>query len=90
LGYVISEFFLHGMSQLTGPATQQNLIAALNSTKNYTVNGLVAPITEPAYHTTGTLCLSYQTIQHGQWVPLVGGTFPFICGTAFGPNGNKL
>jgi hypothetical protein len=34
--------------------------------------------------------LSYQIIKNGQWVPLVGGTYPFICGTRFGPDGKRF
>jgi hypothetical protein len=90
LGYAEGVWFLHALSQLKGQPSQQGEIAALNSTKNYTANGLVAPITEPAYHTTGTLCLSYQVIQNGQWQPLVSGSFPFICGKRFGPNGQPF
>jgi ABC-type branched-subunit amino acid transport system substrate-binding protein len=90
LGYVVSKFFLNGISHLQGPATQKNLLAVLNSTTNYTADNLVAPITFPAYHTTGTLCLSYQIIQNGQWVPLVGGAYPFICGKRFGANGEPF
>jgi ABC-type branched-subunit amino acid transport system substrate-binding protein len=90
LGFVESQFFLQGMSRLTGPATQQALIEVLNRTKSYTADGLSAPISFPEYHTTGTLCLSYQIIQGGQWQPVINNSFPFICGTAFGPNGQKL
>src|SRR5262249_4795227 len=36
LGYVVAKFFLHGISQLQGPATQTALLNVLNSTKNYT------------------------------------------------------
>jgi ABC-type branched-subunit amino acid transport system substrate-binding protein len=87
LGYVEAQFFLHGLSQLTGTATQPGLIAALNSTTNYTADGLAAPINFPAYHKVGSKCLSYQTIQNGQWVPVLNNTFPFVCGKSFGPNG---
>jgi hypothetical protein len=82
-GYIATEWFLHAMGELNGPATQQGLIAALNSTKNYTVDNLIGPITEPDFHTVGDLCLSYSVIQNGQWVPLVGGAFPFICGKRY-------
>jgi ABC-type branched-subunit amino acid transport system substrate-binding protein len=84
LGYASVKWMLHAMSQLNGPATQKGLIDALNSTKNYTVNGLVAPITEPDYHTSGTVCLSGQFIHNGQWVPLVDASYPFTCGKRFG------
>jgi hypothetical protein len=82
-GFMSAEWFLHAMAQLHGPATQQGLIAALNSTKNYTVNGLVGPITEPDYHTMGDLCLSYSVIKNGQWTALYGGAFPFKCGKRY-------
>jgi ABC-type branched-subunit amino acid transport system substrate-binding protein len=90
LGYVETQFFLQGMKRLNGPATQKGLTDILNQTKSYTANGLSAPISFPEYHTTGTLCLSYQIIKSGQWQPVLNNTFPFICGTAFGPNGNKI
>jgi hypothetical protein len=84
LGYAEAKFFLHAMGALTGPATQTSLLDALNSTKNYSADNLIAPISWPEYHTTGgSLCLSYQIIQNGQWVPLVGGSTPFICGKEF-------
>jgi hypothetical protein len=90
LGYVITKFFLQGVQQLNRSATQKGLINVLNNTKNYTANGLAAPISFPAYHTTGTLCLSYQTIEKGQWQPVLNNAFPFLCGKRFGPNGQAF
>jgi hypothetical protein len=87
LGYVESQFLFQGLSRLTGPPTQNSLINALNSTTNFTANGLAAPITFPLYHKVGSTCLSYQTIQNGNWVPTLNNSFPFICGKTFGPNG---
>jgi ABC-type branched-subunit amino acid transport system substrate-binding protein len=84
-GYMAGKWLVHAMGQLNGPATQQGLIAALNSTKNYTIDGLVGPITEPDYHTVGDLCLSYSTIKNGQWTALIGGSFPFKCGKRYTP-----
>jgi hypothetical protein len=69
---------------VSGTPTQKGLIDALNSTKNYTINGLVGAITEPDFHSTGTICLSAQVIQNGQWVPLNNSSYPFTCGKRFG------
>jgi ABC-type branched-subunit amino acid transport system substrate-binding protein len=79
-GYPIAEWFLHALSQIHGTPTQTKLVAALNSTNGYTVNGLVGPIYEPLFHTQGSLCLSYSTIKNGAWAPLIPGPDPFICG----------
>jgi hypothetical protein len=82
-GYAAAMWFLHALGQVQGPPTQSALVAALNSTNGYDADGVVGPITEPAFHTIGTTCLSYSVIKDGQWQPLVGGTFPFICGKRF-------
>jgi ABC-type branched-subunit amino acid transport system substrate-binding protein len=83
-GYVAAEWFLKALGELNGAATQQGLIAALNSTKNYTADNLVGPINEPAFHTTGYgLCFAALAIENGNWVPLESGSFPFICGQPF-------
>jgi ABC-type branched-subunit amino acid transport system substrate-binding protein len=71
LGYIQAKWLFHALGQMQGTPTQQGLTAALNSTKNYTVDNLMGPINEPEFHTNGNLCLSYQVIQNGQWVPLI-------------------
>jgi ABC-type branched-subunit amino acid transport system substrate-binding protein len=81
-GYISAKWFLHALGDISGPVTQENLVSSLNSTNGYTVDGLVGPITEPAFHSIGTVCLSYSQIQHGQWTPLINGPFPFYCGKA--------
>jgi hypothetical protein len=82
-GYPVAEWFLHSLGQVQGTPTQAALVAALNNSSGYTANGLVGPISEPAFHHSGSLCLSYSTIQNGQWAPLIGGPNPFICGKPF-------
>jgi hypothetical protein len=84
LGYASVKWMTHALGQLSGAPTQKGLIDALNSTKNYTINGLVGAITEPDFHSTGTICLSAQVIQNGQWVPLINSAYPFTCGKRFG------
>src|SRR5262249_36390799 len=79
-GYISAKWFLHALAGGSGPVTQAKLVDSLNSTNGYTVDGLVGPITEPAFHTIGTTCLSYSQIQNGQWTPLIKGAFPFFCG----------
>jgi hypothetical protein len=82
-GYIAAQWFLHALGQTSGTPTQQGLVTALNSTNGYTVDGMVGPITEPAFHTIGTLCLSYAEIKNGQWTVLNPGSFPFLCGKRF-------
>jgi ABC-type branched-subunit amino acid transport system substrate-binding protein len=82
-GYPVTAWFLHALGQVQGTPTQAALVTALDNTHGYTVNGLVGPIMEPQFHTSGSLCLSYSTIQNGQWAPLIGGPNPFICGKPF-------
>jgi ABC-type branched-subunit amino acid transport system substrate-binding protein len=82
-GYIAAKWFLKALGDIKGPVTQQSLIDQLNTTKNYTVDGLVGPITEPDYHTVGDLCLSYSVIENGQWKALYGGAFPFKCGKRY-------
>jgi ABC-type branched-subunit amino acid transport system substrate-binding protein len=82
-GYAAAIWLFHALGQIQGAPTQAALVATLDSTNGYTVDNLVGPITEPAFHTIGTLCLSYSVIRNNQWVPLIGGSFPFLCGKRF-------
>jgi ABC-type branched-subunit amino acid transport system substrate-binding protein len=82
IGYIMAKWFLQSLGQINGTATQPGLIAALNSTKNYTANNLIGPINEPEFHSTPDPCLSFQVIQNGHWVPLTNTAFPFVCGKA--------
>jgi branched-chain amino acid transport system substrate-binding protein len=82
-GYISAVWFLHALGEIQGTPTQSALVTALDSTNGYTADGLIGPITEPAFHSVGTLCLSYSVIKKGAWVPLVGGANPFICGKRF-------
>jgi hypothetical protein len=81
-GYISAKWFLHALGEVSGQVTQASLVNALNTTNGYTIDGLVGPITEPAFHTIGTTCLSYSEIENGQWTPLIKGPFPFFCGQA--------
>jgi ABC-type branched-subunit amino acid transport system substrate-binding protein len=82
-GYAATKWFLNALSQVQGTPTQTALVNALDSTNGFTADGLVGPITEPSFHTVGTLCLSYSQIQSGKWVPLIQGSNPFLCGKRF-------
>jgi ABC-type branched-subunit amino acid transport system substrate-binding protein len=82
-GYASVKWFLNALGQVQGTPTQAALVTALDSTNGYNANGLVGPITEPAFHTVGTLCLSYSVIKNAKWVPLIDGPSPFLCGKRF-------
>jgi hypothetical protein len=86
-GYPIVQWFLHSFGQIKGTPTQAKLVAALESTHGYTANGLVPPVQEPAFHTVGSVCLSYSIIKNGQWTSLIKGPNPFICGQRFSYTG---
>jgi ABC-type branched-subunit amino acid transport system substrate-binding protein len=86
-GYPIVQWFLHSFGQIKGTPTQAKLVAALESTHGYTANGLVPPVQEPAFHTVGSVCLSYSIIKNGQWTSLLKGPNPFICGQRFSYTG---
>jgi branched-chain amino acid transport system substrate-binding protein len=83
-GYVAAEFFLHALSELKPPFTQQNLIKVLNSTNGYTADGMSGPISFPDFHLNGDLCLSYSVVRNGTWQAAINSPDPFVCGSRYG------
>jgi hypothetical protein len=60
--------------------TRTSLANATNELKNYTGDGVFAPVTFPDFHTYPTSCLSFVQVQNKKWVQISGTkTNPFFC-----------
>jgi branched-chain amino acid transport system substrate-binding protein len=67
--------------------TPANIVAAGNSIKNYTADGMLQPISFPAMHDTLAPCLSLAQVTNGQFKIVSGSGSNFLlCGTPVGNN----
>jgi ABC-type branched-subunit amino acid transport system substrate-binding protein len=81
-GYAVAKWFAWALQQLPSP-TQAGLIKVLNSTNGYNADGLIGPIHEPAFHTSGQLCLGASVVRNGKWVSLYNGPVAMTCGRQY-------
>jgi ABC-type branched-subunit amino acid transport system substrate-binding protein len=84
-GYVAAKWFTWALNQVAAAPTQTALINVLNNTNGYDEDGLIGPIQEPAFHSSGQVCLGASIIKDGQWVSLVNGPKALICGRSYVP-----
>jgi branched-chain amino acid transport system substrate-binding protein len=71
----------------TKAPTSANIVAAGNSIKNFTADGMLQPISFPAMHDTLAPCLSFAQVTNGQFKIVSGsGTNFLLCGTPVGNN----
>jgi hypothetical protein len=82
-GFAVATWFTWALQQLKSPPTQKALIKVLNSTNGYDENGLIGPIYEPAFHTSGQLCLGASVVRGGKWVSLYNGADAMTCGRRY-------
>ena len=72
-----AELFTQEALELGGRLTRANLIAALKNVKNYTGNGLFAPMQIGAK--TSPPCQTEMQLENGEWVRRT--PYPFTCGS---------
>ena len=77
---------LGGALQALGskPPTRANIVAAGNSVANFTGDGILQPLSFPAFHTNPPLCIVEGKLESGKWVSISGTSAnPFTCGEKF-------
>lgn len=81
VGWASGELLAGGIAELGNKAvTRASLTAATNKLKNYTGDGVMAPVTFPLFHTQTTRCFAFVQVQKGKWVQISGTkTAPFYC-----------
>jgi hypothetical protein len=82
-GYAVAKWFAWGLDQVPASPTQTALINVLNTTHAYTEDGLIGPINEPAFHSSGQLCLGASIVKGGKWVSLQNGPNAMVCGKQY-------
>jgi branched-chain amino acid transport system substrate-binding protein len=85
-GWYAMTLFGGAVQQLGSKApTPANIVAAGNSIKNYTADGMLQPISFPAMHDTLAPCLSLAQVTNGQFKIVSGSGSNFLlCGTPVG------
>lgn len=68
----------------TKSPTSANIVTAANGLHDFTADGMLQPVSFPAFHTEPALCLDLGQLQAGTWKSLSGTpTNPFFCGDKF-------
>jgi ABC-type branched-subunit amino acid transport system substrate-binding protein len=81
VGWASGEMLAGGLQKLgSKPVTRASLASATNTLKNYTGNGVMAPVSFPLFHSQTTRCFAFVQVQHEKWVQISGTkTNPFYC-----------
>ncbi len=81
VGWASASLLAGGVQALGSKAvTRSSLTAATNTLKNYTGNGVLAPVSFPLFHTSAPSCLAFVQVQNGKWKQISGTTSkPFYC-----------
>jgi ABC-type branched-subunit amino acid transport system substrate-binding protein len=82
-GYAVAKWFTWALDQVPSPPTQSALVHVLDSTNGYNADGLIGPIREPAFHSSGQLCLGASVIKNGKWMSLYNGPNAMVCGRQY-------
>jgi ABC-type branched-subunit amino acid transport system substrate-binding protein len=82
-GYAVVKWFTWGLDQVPPQPTQTALVNVLNTTNGYNEDGLIGPIQEPAFHSSGQLCLGASVVKNGHWVSLYNGPNAMVCGKRY-------
>lgn len=69
-----------GLKKAGAPFSHKAVIKALSGVKNWTANGILAPVSFPQFQQVGIHCLSVMKVVNGKWVPETNGNHPFVCG----------
>jgi branched-chain amino acid transport system substrate-binding protein len=81
VGWASGEMIAGGVAKLGNKAiTRTSLTNATNTLKNFTGEGVMAPVTFPLLHTQTTRCFAFVQVQNGKWTQISGTkTAPFYC-----------
>ena len=81
VGWASASLLAGGVQALgTKPVTRASLTASTNSLKNYTGNGVLAPVSFPLFHTAAPSCFAFVQVQNSKWVQISGTkSSPFYC-----------
>ena len=81
IGWVSAALIQGGVDKLgSQPVTRASLVKATNTLTDYTGNGVLPPVSFPAFHTEATNCFAFVQVQNQKWVQISGNkTNPFFC-----------
>jgi hypothetical protein len=81
VGWASGEMIAGGVAKLGNKAiTRTSLTNATNTLKNFTGQGVMAPVTFPLLHTQTTRCFAFVQVKNGKWTQISGTkTAPFYC-----------
>ena len=71
---------VHALQVAGAPFSHAAVVKALSETKNFTADGVIPPVSFPAFQTIGGHCQSVMEVVDGEWKSLINGSSPFICG----------
>jgi branched-chain amino acid transport system substrate-binding protein len=81
--YAATQMLIDGLKKAGAPYSNAKVIAAMNSFKNYTANGIIPNATfgsgPNSWHNIGSNCMSSAEIRNGKWVSLNNGKNPWVC-----------
>ncbi len=81
VGWASAALLQGGLEKVgSGAVTRASLTKATNELKNYTGDGILAPVSFPLFHTQATECFAFVQVQNQKWVDFSGTkASPFYC-----------